>query len=169
MPHSKLAIDTMANYTITLDETEIAVAKDSVKALDMIHHNGSNFHVLHNNKAYQIEFLAANYSDKTLTLTVNGNRYSMKINDEYDQTVKLMGLLSNSKQKAKDIKAPMPGLIVDVLVKEGQQIAEGTPLIILSAMKMENIIAAKASGVIKAIQVKKDQAVEKGQIIIEIE
>ena len=159
----------MANYTVTLDEMEVAVKRDAVEALDIINPDGAYFHVLRNNKAYQVEVLHANYQNKTLTLSVNGNTYSLKINDEYDQTIKNMGLLANSTQKAKDIKAPMPGLIVDILVEEGQEVTEDTPLIILSAMKMENIITAKAEGVIKAIQVKKDQAVDKGQLIIEID
>jgi len=63
----------------------------------------------------------------------------------------------------------MPGLIVDVMVKEGQEISEGTPLLVLSAMKMENIILSQGEGVVKSIEVNKDDTVEKGQLIIEME
>ena len=80
-----------------------------------------------------------------------------------------MGLLVGNTHKAKDIKAPMPGLIIDVMVEAGQEISEGTPLIILSAMKMENILLAQADGVVKSVNVKKEDTVDKGQIIIEIE
>ena len=63
----------------------------------------------------------------------------------------------------------MPGLIVDVMVEVGQEIAEGTPLLVLSAMKMENIILSQGDGVVKSVEVQKNDAVEKGQLIIEME
>lgn len=62
----------------------------------------------------------------------------------------------------------MPGLILDILVTEGQEIKEGEQVLVLSAMKMENIITAPSDGVVKLIEVKKDDAVEKGQLLIEI-
>ena len=80
-----------------------------------------------------------------------------------------MGLLTNTSQKVRDIKAPMPGLIISVMVQEGQEITEGTPLLVLSAMKMENQILSQGSGVIKSIAIAAGDAVEKGQVIIEME
>ena len=107
--------------------------------------------------------------NKTISLSINGNTYDVKLEDEYDQQVNKMGLLAVSVQKMNALKAPMPGLIVDVMVKVGQEIVEGTPLLVLSAMKMENVILAQGEGIIKSIEVKKDDAVEKGQLIIEME
>ena len=63
----------------------------------------------------------------------------------------------------------MPGLIIEIIAKEGQEIKEGDQLFILSAMKMENIILAPGDGVIKEIKAKTNDAVEKGQLIIEME
>ncbi|MEP5829417.1 MAG: biotin/lipoyl-containing protein, partial [Maribacter dokdonensis] len=103
------------------------------------------------------------------TLSINGNIYDVKLEDEYDQQIKKMGLLAVTTQKLNEVKAPMPGLIVDVLVEVGQEVIEGTPLLVLSAMKMENVILAQGEGVIKSVEVKKDDAVEKGQLIIEME
>ncbi len=80
-----------------------------------------------------------------------------------------MGLSAFNTQKVNAIKAPMPGLIVEVMVEEGQEVVEGTPLLVLSAMKMENIIVSQGEGVVKSIEVKKSDAVEKGQLIIEME
>ncbi len=100
---------------------------------------------------------------------VNGNTYDVKIEDEYDQKVKQMGLLAVTSQKINSIKAPMPGLIIDVMVEKGQEISVGTPLLVLSAMKMENIILSQGEGIVKLIAVQKDDAVEKGQLIIEME
>lgn len=159
----------MENYLITVDGEELMIERDASNAVDLIKIDTNNFHVLQNNQAYDVELIDADFLNKTIKVLVNGNAYTLKIEDSYDQMVKKMGLLANTAQKLNNIKAPMPGLIIDVMVKTGQEITEGTPLIVLSAMKMENIILAQGDGTIKSIEVKKDAAVEKGQIIIEME
>jgi biotin carboxyl carrier protein len=159
----------MTNYLVTINNEETRIDKSDIESLNFINVDNANFHLLQNNKAYEVSLLHSDFLNKTLSVSVNGNIYKVKIEDDYDQQVKKMGLLAVTTQKVNSIKAPMPGLIVDVMVKEGQEIAEGTPLIVLSAMKMENIILSQGEGVIKSIEVKKDAAVEKGQLIIEME
>ena len=159
----------MEKFAITIEDKKLEFEATALDKLDISKIDNSKFHVLHNNKAFEVQLLHADYQKKTMRIEVNGNFYTMQINDSYDQMVDKMGLLIGSSQKAKDIKAPMPGLIVEVLVKEGEEIKESTPLIILSAMKMENILLAQADGVIKSIWVKKDDTVDKGQLIIEME
>jgi biotin carboxyl carrier protein len=63
----------------------------------------------------------------------------------------------------------MPGLVLALMVKPGDHVTEGTPLIILEAMKMENVLKAEVDGEVKAIPVEKGQAVEKKQLLIEID
>lgn len=157
------------NYWITVNEKETLVKKSEAYTLDSITVDDSNLHLLEGNKAYRIQVLHSDFSNKMLTLSINGNTYEIQIEDAYDQQVKKMGLLAVTAQKINSIKAPMPGLIVDVMVKEGQEIFEGTPLLVLSAMKMENIIVSQGEGVIKSIKVEKDAAVDKGQLVIEME
>lgn len=159
----------MTNYLITVNEEETLVKKSDVDALDSIKIDAANLHLLENNQAYDISVIHSDFLNKNLTLSVNGNTYEVQIEDEYDQQVKKMGLLAVTAQKVNSIKAPMPGLIVDVMVEVGQEISEGTPLLVLSAMKMENIILSQGEGVVKSIEVQKDDVVEKGQLIIEME
>ncbi|MEM9837477.1 MAG: acetyl-CoA carboxylase biotin carboxyl carrier protein subunit, partial [Bacteroidota bacterium] len=71
-------------------------------------------------------------------------------------------------QKNKDAIAPMPGLVLDIMVVEGQVVTTGTPLLVLEAMKMENVIKAEAAGEIKRIEVAVGAAVEKRQLLITI-
>ena len=71
-------------------------------------------------------------------------------------------------QKVGDIKAPMPGMVLEVAVTVGQAVEKGDKVLILEAMKMENVIKAAGDGVVKAILVSKVTAVEKGQILIEM-
>ena len=159
----------MSNYLITINEEELHFNSNDVDSLDSIKVNAKNLHVLDNNTAFEVQIVHSDFMNKTMRLSINGNIYEVKLEDEYDQQVKKMGLLAVTTQKLNEVKAPMPGLIVDVMVKVGQEIVEGTPLIVLSAMKMENIILAQGEGVIKSIEIKKDDAVEKGQVIIEME
>ncbi|RYF88885.1 MAG: biotin/lipoyl-binding protein, partial [Chitinophagaceae bacterium] len=80
-----------------------------------------------------------------------------------------MGFGAASNKQVKDIKAPMPGLVLEVAVSEGQQVKEGDKLLILVAMKMENSISIHTDAVIKKIAVKAGQAVDKGQLLVELE
>ena len=155
-------------YKINIGEQTFEIGQDELANLD-IASNANGYHILKDNHAYQVKVLQTDFNKKTLTLEVNGNQYDLKIEDEYDQLVKQMGLSAGASQKISSIKAPMPGLILDILVEPGQMIEKGTQLVILEAMKMENILKAEGEGVVKSIEVEKDAAVEKGQILIEME
>lgn len=157
------------NYSVKVLEEEFELSNSVIGALDVLDLGNDTYHLLQNNKAYRAVVLESNFENKTLTIAVNGNPYTVKITDTLDQMVADMGLLVNTSKKENEIKAPMPGLILDIMVKVGQGISEGTPLLVLSAMKMENVILSQGEGVIKSIEVKKNDAVDKGQLIIEME
>jgi biotin carboxyl carrier protein len=159
----------MEKYLITVNQNEIPVDKKDAGSLDIVRAGEAGFHLLHDNKSYVISILNTDYHNKSVSLSINGNPYEVKIQDEFDQRLKEMGLLAVSSQRVNSINAPMPGLIMDIMVQEGQEITEGTPLLVLSAMKMENILLSHGEGIVKNIAVKKDDAVEKGQLIIEME
>jgi biotin carboxyl carrier protein len=63
----------------------------------------------------------------------------------------------------------MPGMVLDVKVTEGDAVKKGDALLVLEAMKMENIIRSTGAGVVKKIHVKKGVAVEKSQVLIRFE
>ncbi len=167
--NSNLYFREMIDYLITVNDEEIQVNTTEAKALDRIQLSPLKHHVLQSGTAYNVEVVAEDFLNKSLSISVNGNVYRIKIEDEKDQLVKEMGLFAVTSQKVNSIKAPMPGLILDIMVEVGQEIIEGTPLLVLSAMKMENIILSQGEGVVKAIAVHKDDAVDKGQLIIEME
>ncbi len=68
-----------------------------------------------------------------------------------------------------EITAPMPGNIVEIMVKVGDTVSEGDEVIILEAMKMENPIFAPADGAVKEIKVKEKDAVEADQVLMILE
>ena len=78
-----------------------------------------------------------------------------------------MGLSNLLAAKVSEIKAPMPGMVLKVLVEEGAEIKKGDNLFVLEAMKMENIIKSPADVVVKTIKIKPGDKVEKGQILIQ--
>jgi biotin carboxyl carrier protein len=76
-------------------------------------------------------------------------------------------MTSQASGKVNSIKAPMPGLIIDLKVKDGDAVKTGDALLILEAMKMENIIKSPGEGIVKTVKVKKGDSVEKNQVLIE--
>ena len=126
------------------------------------------YHVLLNNKSYNIELLDSNKSTKNHQLRINGKTFDVQLRDRYDDLLHELGLDANASQKITDLKAPMPGLVVDIPVTEGQLVKKGDTLLILEAMKMENTLKAIADVTINHIMVKKGQAVDKNQVLIQL-
>jgi biotin carboxyl carrier protein len=78
-----------------------------------------------------------------------------------------MGLSNATEQKINQVKAPMPGLVLRVLVEPGQKVTKGEPLLVLEAMKMENMIKAPGDAIVSSVKAQLGQAVEKNQILID--
>ena len=74
-----------------------------------------------------------------------------------------------SYNKGDDLKAPMPGRVLEILVNEGDSVVEGDGLIVLEAMKMENVIKSNREGVLKSIQTTVGDSVEKNAILLSFE
>ncbi len=135
-------------------------------AIDIIEIKEGIFHIIKDNKSYNAEVLKANKEEKSFIIRVNGNKYTVQLKDKYDDLLKELGIEIGSFAKVKNLKAPMPGLVVDVRVKEGDAVKKGDALVVLQAMKMENIIKSPTEGSIKIIHIKKEDVIEKNQILI---
>jgi biotin carboxyl carrier protein len=136
---------------------------------DLVQLIQDKFHILDDNRSYNIEVLHADFLTKTFEVKVNEKVYHLKLEDELDALLEKMGMSAGASQEMDDVKAPMPGLVLQVFVSEGQAVNKGDNLLVLEAMKMENIIKASGSGTVKAIKIKQKQAVEKNQLLIEME
>jgi len=158
------------NYSLKVNETfDFNFTSFDTKKLDVLKLSTSKFHVINNSKSFDIQVQNSNFIEKEYTLSINSNSYKVKISNELDLLIKEMGFSMGSAKKANDIKAPMPGLILSINVKVGQEVKEGESLLILEAMKMENSISSPKDGVVKSIQVKNGKTVEKGTLLIELE
>jgi biotin carboxyl carrier protein len=158
------------NYTLKVNETNEYHFKNSdTTQLDLLKLPSSKFHLLHQKKSFDIVLEDANFKEKEYTLTVNSNRYTVKISNALDKLIKDMGFSVGASKKANTIKAPMPGLILSINVAIGQEVKEGETLLILEAMKMENAIGSPKDGIVKSILIKENTTVEKGALLIELE
>lgn len=139
---------------------------DQLIELDQVKLNENSSHVLYQNKSYLIEVVELIKEDKTAIVKVNSNIYNINIEDQYDQLLKQLGMDNLAASKILQVKAPMPGLVLNVLVTEGDEIKKGDNLLVLEAMKMENMIKSPTDGVIKKIEIKQGNKVEKNELLI---
>lgn len=128
--------------------------------------DSENFTILSDDKAYQAEIESISEDRKEVVIKVNHVPYTLQIKDRLDLLVEGMGMNNIAGKKSEDLKAPMPGMILEVQVKKGDFVEKGQNLIILEAMKMENIIKAGHDGEIKEVLVEKGKSVEKNQVLI---
>jgi biotin carboxyl carrier protein len=164
-------------YHITVNKKfkhEVDVKKGSVEmdsfkgVLDIKEITKEKFHVLMDNASHNAEVVSVDYDTKTCVIRVNHTNYSVEVKDQFDDLLHQLGMDDLNTKKVNDIKAPMPGLVLKVLVQDGQTIKKGDNLLVLEAMKMENIIKAPADGTIKSIKVVPSEKVEKNQVLINL-
>lgn len=148
---------------------DFEITNDDISNLDVIETSDSKFHILHQKKPYKAEIHKANFLSKSYEVKINNNTYNVNIFNELDLLIKEMGFTSGVTKHVNYIKAPMPGLIIDINVKVGDSVKENDSLLVLEAMKMENSITSPRDGVIKSISVNKSDTVLKNQLLIEFQ
>jgi biotin carboxyl carrier protein len=134
---------------------------------NLVQTSEGHFHILINNKSYRAEIVKADRIAKSFIIKINGEQYTIELKDKFDLLLEKMGMNNGGAGKINNIKAPMPGLIIDLRVRDGDKVMPGDSLLILEAMKMENLIKATAETIVKSVKVKKGDSVEKNQILIE--
>ncbi|OMP30851.1 acetyl-CoA carboxylase biotin carboxyl carrier protein subunit [Mangrovimonas sp. DI 80] len=160
----------MGNFKISVNnQLDLEVDTAEVSQLNAVKTSNTAYHVLRNHKSYQAEINNADFNNRTYQVNINNNSYNIKIHNPLDTLIESMGFALGNIKHVNEIKAPMPGLILDISVTVGDSVTENTPLLILEAMKMENVITSPRDGVIKSISAAKGDAVEKNQLLIEFE
>jgi biotin carboxyl carrier protein len=127
-----------------------------------------HYHLIYKHKSFNVDVVKINTEEKSMVLKVNGMRYTLELKDKYDELLHSLGLDKLASKKVNDIKAPMPGMVLKILVEEGATVKKGDALIVLEAMKMENILKSPSEGTIKRIAAVTGTAVEKNQLLIQL-
>ncbi len=158
------------SYKVKVNNSfEFDIDTKQTSQLDIINLSTSKYHILKDHKTYRAEIADGNFNQKKYTVKVNNNSYVVDIYDALDELIKAMGFEIGASKKVSDIKAPMPGLILEINVSVGEEVKENDGLLILEAMKMENVLTSPRDGIIKSISAKNGDAVEKNQLLIEFE
>ncbi|XP_072165898.1 pyruvate carboxylase, mitochondrial-like [Diadema setosum] len=106
--------------------------------------------------------------EREVFFELNGQLRSVLVKDK--AAMKEMHIHPKAQRSVKgSVGAPMPGEVIDVRVQEGDKVEKGVPLVVLSAMKMEMVVSAPISGVVKSISVKKGTPVEGDDLLVDIE
>ncbi|MBK7149268.1 MAG: biotin/lipoyl-binding protein [Bacteroidetes bacterium] len=136
---------------------------------DLVKSSGNNFHIIKNNTGYAATLISYNPEEKLMVIRVNDTEYEVKIQDKTDLLLQKLGINTTTSSAVSNVKAPMPGLIINIAVNTGDEVSKGDTLLILEAMKMENVIKSPRDGKIKKINIELRKAVEKNHILIEFE
>jgi biotin carboxyl carrier protein len=155
-------------YKVKVNEFEFSFTQEQIDAVDLIQVSPTVFNLLKNHRSVNAVLMKADQSAKKQTIEIEGENFDIQIKDELDMMLDKMGYNTIASKKIKELIAPMPGLVLEIAVSEGQQVQEGDTILILAAMKMENSIMINTEATIKRIAVSAGQAVEKGQVLVEL-
>jgi biotin carboxyl carrier protein len=164
----QLTVNDNRTYTISQNDDSMQINGVEAAANISILNNGM-VSILYNGNSYTGIVEQIDKQKKEVTVSINGQQYKTLIKEPLDLLLSNMGLDMSANKKSEPIKAPMPGMVLKILVSPGQQINKGDGLVILEAMKMENILKASSAATVKAIKVSERIAVEKGTVLIELE
>ncbi len=155
-------------WQVKAGEFVFSLDQELIDKADMITQSPGHLNLLHNNRSVNVKVLEALPGSKHIRLEVEGEPFDVEIKDELDLLLDKMGYSAASGKHIKEIKAPMPGLVLEIAVADGQDVNEGDKILILEAMKMENSIMIHANATIKRVAVTPGQAVDKGQVLVEL-
>lgn len=129
-------------------------------ALDVQRISDNIYHVIRDHRSYEVEVLEDG------KMRVNGTIYTTETVDRFDALLKQLGMDKGSAGKVAEVKAPMPGLVLKIIAQTGTSVSKGDALLVLEAMKMENVIKSPTDGTIASIEVQQGKTVEKNQVMV---
>jgi biotin carboxyl carrier protein len=158
----------LQNTTLSVEKTtDSTLVNQSPIAWDLKWIGDRNIHLIRGNESIEAELLSFDRETKTIQIRLGYKTATLQVKDRFDILLEKMGMNAAGSGAIKNIKAPMPGLILDLKVKPGDEVKKGDVVLILEAMKMENIIKSPGDGIVKEVKVSLKQSVEKNQVLIQ--
>ncbi len=161
----KIKVNNKFNFELSSELNQIVINGLPFHG-DILKINSRSFHVLYNNRSFNAELIDFDKEQKTCSVKVGNTIYSMQMTDQFDELLHQLGMDNLTTATIAEIKAPMPGLVLRILASEGEEVQKGGNLLVLEAMKMENIIKAPADVIIKKIKINPGDKVEKNQVMM---
>ena len=134
--------------------------------IEITHIKDSEYRIQLGHKHLQVFLIESKSSLKTSSWWINGEKYIVNSQTDLDQLLKKLGMNSGNEKKVNELYAPMPGLILSVKFSIGDKVKKGDTILILEAMKMENLIKSQITGIIKNIYVKEGESIEKNSLMV---
>lgn len=161
-------------YTVTSDESSysVEVKNDQICIdgkeiqFDLLKLKPDSYHLIVDGRSVEVEVTRRDAVRKSYEFLIHGVRYPVQVSSELDLRIQKMGISSKSSAINHRVTAPMPGLLIDLTVKPGDMVDEGDKLLVLEAMKMENVIKAEGSGTVEKVHAEVGKSVELGQVLI---
>jgi len=158
------------SYTVRVgEEMEFKPSGEALASLDVVKMGTDGHHLIKEGRGYRIKWLKSDFNKGRYLVEINGKKYETSLETPLDQLIKTLGFQTNGGPDVDSVIAPMPGLLLEVLVQVGDRVEKGDRLLVLEAMKMENIIGSPREGTIKKIMVGQGDTVDKKQLLLEIE
>lgn len=157
--------DTTKELTLNVEKNEFFI-NDHTRSYSFHRQANGRFLLRSGTKLYKIDNVS--YDKYTIQFTINGRWCKVDVRDEQDLLLDKLGFKTAAEIGEGELNAPMPGKILEVIVKEGDKVEIGDPVAILEAMKMENELKAPIAGTVTTIAVSKSDSVEKNALILEI-
>lgn len=145
------------------------IVNQSKQVWDIQRLDEHRLHLIHEHQSITAEVVRIIKEEKTVLVKENNQLHHVQLSDRFDTLLKQLGMNDASSSKLNDLKAPMPGLVVKILVQPGDIVHKGDALLVLEAMKMENMIKAIGSGKVKSIKIVPGAKVDKGELLIQFE
>ncbi len=138
-------------------------------APDLVCTGPGMYSLVHHGRSFRVLVLKYDTETGTVRLRIGAHCHTVRLEGERTKLYQLLGIDKMARAVAPELKAPMPGLVLKMLVKEGDTIKKDDPLLVLEAMKMENLIKSTGDAVVKKVHVLERAAVEKGQLLLSFE
>lgn len=163
----KVKVNDQLILDIKTDKDQILINDDLVELDVQTLNQDRSSHVIYKHKSYNVELVEINEQEKVSTVKVNGKLYKIQVEDQFDLLLQKLGMDTGSSNKIRELKAPMPGMVLKVMVEEGTEVKKGDNLLILEAMKMENILKSSTDGIVKKILVSQGDKIEKNTVLVQ--
>ncbi len=156
-------------YQIEIEKNTVKINNESHELNIIEIEKQKKLHLLYKNKSYYFEVVQLDKESNTCIIKHRGKVIPIQIKDKFDLLLDSLGMDVAANKKINSLKAPMPGLVLSTKVKVGDAVKKGDALLILEAMKMENVIKSPTDGVIKTMHVEDKNTVDKNQILVTFE